>query len=423
MTSKLMMFIAVLIVFITGCKESNSNRNKVNQANQVSEVDQVKQVDQVTRVLHVPEEFETIQSALDAAKSGDKVLIAGRSFAENIEFRNGVSVVGDPEKTVISGSMRFDGLFERVLISGLRMENINTFCYISESSVDFDYCTFSTGGIEIIANSNVTIHNCTFDGDDSSNNIAIDMVSSRVVIERSIFTNWEVALRAPKTFSTDSSGEFRDCIFYNNFQSISGFEGAWSGDINIQNPLYTNRSFKEYYLDDNSPAIYSNKQFAGAWKPAIFNARPFVHVDSLYLIASPGWINALEFIISANGKSGSFITFSSLSIRVNANKAVSFPVRWALIDVSGRATLKEFYRPILDIPDGESFEINVEPIIINVGEVKAYRLYVDLREFNNPSYTFEVVLENMIWTDENGLVNDSGANMGLPASSGVFIDP
>ena len=67
--------------------------------------------------IHVPEDFSTIQEGLNTANEGDIVLVASRTYGENIEWPNinGINLIGEnQENTIIDGGgfgtvIRFSG--------------------------------------------------------------------------------------------------------------------------------------------------------------------------------------------------------------------------------------------------------------------------------------------------------------------------
>jgi hypothetical protein len=45
-------------------------------------------------VVRVPQEFQSIQAAIDSAQSGDEVWVSGGTYAESITLRSGIGVYG-----------------------------------------------------------------------------------------------------------------------------------------------------------------------------------------------------------------------------------------------------------------------------------------------------------------------------------------
>jgi parallel beta-helix repeat protein len=73
--------------------------------------------------------YSTIQSAIDAAKNGDKILVGEGTYNENPLIKtNGISIIGkNKEKTIIEGGktssgIRIDGV-NNVIISGFTIKN------------------------------------------------------------------------------------------------------------------------------------------------------------------------------------------------------------------------------------------------------------------------------------------------------------
>ena len=73
--------------------------------------------------------YTTIQSAIDAAKDGDTVLVHEGTYAENVRIKTGkISIIGeDKENTIIDGGQKSSGLrideVNNIVISGFTVQN------------------------------------------------------------------------------------------------------------------------------------------------------------------------------------------------------------------------------------------------------------------------------------------------------------
>jgi parallel beta-helix repeat protein len=189
-------------------------------------------------ILNVPEDYPTIQEAINAAVDGDTVLVDNGTYTENINFLGKaitVISVNGPESTVIDGNasgrvVTFNsGEGTSSVLSGFTITNGladfggGIYCYYSSPTIT--NCTISGnsadgygGGIYCRGNSSPTITNCTISG-----NSAEEMGGG--------------------IYCDESSPVITNCI-------ISGNSATWGGGIccdHNSSPIITNCT-----INDNS---------------------------------------------------------------------------------------------------------------------------------------------------------------------------
>lgn len=82
------------------------------------------------RILNVPEEYKTVQSAINNARKGDTVKVAEGEYKENIIMKNGISLEGSgADKTILNGDnlgnvAAFKGAYDvKTNLSGFTIKN------------------------------------------------------------------------------------------------------------------------------------------------------------------------------------------------------------------------------------------------------------------------------------------------------------
>ncbi len=111
-------------------------------------------------ILHVPDDFETIQEAIDAAEDGDRVLVEPGEYVENINFLGKeIIVMGDPEHPedmVING----DRNGEVVAFENDESENTVLTGFTLTNGTGRNIGGFGNGGGVYLTHANPTITHC-----------------------------------------------------------------------------------------------------------------------------------------------------------------------------------------------------------------------------------------------------------------------
>lgn len=242
-------------------------------------------------VVRVPQEYPTIQGAIDSSTNGDTVVVDTGRYVENLDFGNRNIVVAslflfDPDSSHIS----------RTVIDGDRKGSVVTFPHGNESSLigftivngEFPYgggilcdasnprishCILrnnrseSTGGAIYAEGAAPTISHCLFTRNFSYFGGAVATGFSRVVITNSTFyANSAVSGGAISNYYSQTT--LVNCILWNNYPeevsyhteevtaAYSDVRGGWSGEGNIDaDPLFLHAQGGRFHLQESSPCI------------------------------------------------------------------------------------------------------------------------------------------------------------------------
>jgi hypothetical protein len=209
--------------------------------------------------LVVPTQFTTIQAAIDAAQSGDQVVVQPGTYSENLTLRGDVSVLG--VETALTFLQPQTSTQPTVLI---RLAN------------DLRFSNFTlTGatGISIAGSTGVLITNVVFV---SASGIALDSATSSVQVTNNVFFDNAVAIRRDSTLVAISNNIFRsntvtlrnngalidlstnvvaNCWSNNADLLVGGVDGGYGTQITLGDPLFVAESGGDYHLKQGSPCI------------------------------------------------------------------------------------------------------------------------------------------------------------------------
>ena len=116
-----------------------------------------------------PGTFGKIQNAIDAAQSGDTVIIAPGEYTENLKLKNGVSLTAkESGKSIIHAAiptapaLQIDDCLYNTITGIVFTGPADTVCVVNKSIVTFQQCTFSGGtdGILLANGGWSTIRDC-----------------------------------------------------------------------------------------------------------------------------------------------------------------------------------------------------------------------------------------------------------------------
>ena len=179
----------------------------------------------VAGVINVPADQPTIQAAIDAAVSGDEVVVAPGTYNEVIDFM-GKSITlrssDGPELTIISGS----GLNWTVVTCRIT-ENVGSCATLMMEgfTIRDGLAPASLGGGWYNDFSNPTIVNCIFEGNrvtGSGRGGAIHNYHSSPTLIDCTFRNNEAVIGGAIYNSVNSFTSVTNCMFANNVGSLGG---------------------------------------------------------------------------------------------------------------------------------------------------------------------------------------------------------
>lgn len=195
-------------------------------------------------VLNVPDEFQTIQSAIDSSMAGDTVSISPGDYPESLTLSDHALTIAGPwffsgDTTDIS-SVRIHGssdqrvfmisapLADPVVIAGLRISDGNALvsgggAQIDFASVHFDHVQFvnnqaTRGGAIFSAGSNLEFQDCSFDSNQATDGAGGALLANggNVILERTQFRNNSATNGAGAFSGGAPPGIIRDCLFQQN---------------------------------------------------------------------------------------------------------------------------------------------------------------------------------------------------------------
>ncbi|NQU04823.1 MAG: right-handed parallel beta-helix repeat-containing protein [Calditrichaeota bacterium] len=207
-------------------------------------------------VINVPDDFETIQEAIDASRDGDRVLVSPGEYVENIDF------IG---KNIIVASLLFSTLNEAYIdstvIDGDSSGAVVTFdneegeeTYLLGFTIRNGYVERNGGGIRCV-NSSPTIANCKIHSNHvgtRGGGISCEPNANPVISGCDIFENTSNSGGAGIWCGENSSPTISGCHIYSN-------EAGWNGaGLNMYidcDPIIDNCIFEENVAHHKGGAI------------------------------------------------------------------------------------------------------------------------------------------------------------------------
>jgi hypothetical protein len=210
--------------------------------------------------LRVPDQYPSIQAAINAALPGDTVVVAPGLYTENLQLRSSIDVRGEEAALTL---LRADSLTQ----PAVRIAGVTDVLFGNFTLLDSD------DGIHVINSDDIIIANNIFDTLDG---FAVDVDTPSVVdifhnvfydnvvaVRRGSISTWIVNNIFYRNVSTITSSAFADlhaevrfnCFHDNDDLRQGGVHQALGTDFQIGDPLFVDIGAGDFHLRLGSPCI------------------------------------------------------------------------------------------------------------------------------------------------------------------------
>ena len=210
----------------------------------------------------VPDDFDTIQAAIDASADGDVVIVATGSYTENLSLKSGVDVRGrEAARTILLPS---EVTIPVVLASDIDDVTFGNFT-VAEAQI----------GVDVIGSTNLQIVNTIFDTAtqfglrvdidstvDSLNNVfwenavAITRSTIDVQVTNTAFVRNVVTITSPIGIPVSRDANVDNCGFFTNADlNVAGVDSGLGDNFVVGDPLFVDTEEGDFHLREGSPFI------------------------------------------------------------------------------------------------------------------------------------------------------------------------
>ena len=282
----------------------------------------------------VPTQHATIQAAINAAATGDLVLVEPGAYTENLILKTGVDVRGreaartwltpedDSLPTVILSSAS-DLLFANfTLVDASTAIDVSASVDVQIASVVFDAATVVAVDTDVVSTVDLT-NNVFFE-----NTVAVQRDTSEVTLTNNIFRSNDVTLTSPLGLVNNDVNVEANC-WSNNADLISnGVDGFYGTSAVTGNPRFADPDDRDFHLQEGSPcidvgigndAIDNSIADAGAYGGQFADARPFpIAAPTLTDASTAGpdatnirveWLPNVSYLVTSSTLPGAYLIY------------------------------------------------------------------------------------------------------------------
>jgi parallel beta-helix repeat protein len=200
--------------------------------------------------INVPDDYPTIQQAIDNATNGDIVFVFNGTYYENITVNKSIQIIGeDKNNTIIDSGIKSNTIF--INADWVTIEN---FTIYNNASI-FD---FFTSNIYLCSNNNTICNNIIFNLYPGTIRCLVMKNSSYNTIINNTFKNIELGYGIEANYDSHNNNIIKNSI-YTNYSSIH-LQGCSN---NIINNTLTNSLTLSYVYDISYDNFVSNNTFIG----------------------------------------------------------------------------------------------------------------------------------------------------------------
>lgn len=180
-------------------------------------------------VIYVPDDYSTIQGAVDNADSGDTIIVRDGTYTENVDVDKRLTIMSEngSENCFISALTSSDHVSnitaDSVKITGFSIQGATDHGNAGIYLDGVEYCDISENNISTNRNGvylSSSYHNTISDTNASNNNHA------GVLLENS---NYNTIKNSTTSFSTSYFGVYLDNSSYNTILNVTSTNNGWSG--------------------------------------------------------------------------------------------------------------------------------------------------------------------------------------------------